>query len=138
MSEDRKLILKMLQENRISVEEAEQLLSATEKKGPSVSGMKDELFNKTGPKMEQFMGSISSMIESVSQQVGPSLEKRFEGWFQQKLADSAYATFKKIDSGEKISVGVNKFAVFTARNAAYNTIVLGSLNICHNHTAFFS
>ncbi len=33
-----------------------------------------------------------------------------EGWFQQKLADSAYATFKKIDSGEKISVGVNKYA----------------------------
>jgi methylmalonyl-CoA mutase N-terminal domain/subunit len=32
-----------------------------------------------------------------------------EGWFQQKLADSAYATFKKIDSGEKISVGVNRY-----------------------------
>jgi methylmalonyl-CoA mutase N-terminal domain/subunit len=31
-----------------------------------------------------------------------------EGWFQQKLADSAYATFKKIDAGEKISVGVNR------------------------------
>jgi len=30
-----------------------------------------------------------------------------EGWFQQKLADSAYTTFKKFDSGEKISVGVN-------------------------------
>ncbi|WP_019172475.1 methylmalonyl-CoA mutase family protein [Pseudaminobacter salicylatoxidans] len=32
-----------------------------------------------------------------------------EGWFQQKLADSAYTTFKKIDSGEKISVGVNRY-----------------------------
>lgn len=96
MSEDRKLILKMLQENRISVEEAEQLLSATDKKGPSVSGMKDELFNKTGPKMEQFMGSISSMIESVSQQVGPGLEKRFEGWFQQKQGK---------DSTEKADIG---------------------------------
>ena len=32
-----------------------------------------------------------------------------EGWFQQKLADSAYETFKKIDSGEKISVGVNRY-----------------------------
>lgn len=32
-----------------------------------------------------------------------------EGWFQQKLADSAYATFKKIDTGEKISVGVNRY-----------------------------
>jgi methylmalonyl-CoA mutase N-terminal domain/subunit len=32
-----------------------------------------------------------------------------EGWFQQKLADSAYTIFKKIDSGEKISVGVNRY-----------------------------
>jgi len=32
-----------------------------------------------------------------------------EGWFQQKLADSAYATFQKIDAGEKISVGVNRY-----------------------------
>ncbi|RFC68670.1 MULTISPECIES: methylmalonyl-CoA mutase family protein [Mesorhizobium] len=32
-----------------------------------------------------------------------------EGWFQQKLADSAYETFRKIDSGEKISVGVNRY-----------------------------
>lgn len=108
MSEDRKLILKMLQENRISVEEAEQLLSATEKKGPSVSGMKDELFNKTGPKMEQFMGSISSMIESVSQQVGPSLEKRFEGWFQQKQGK---------DSGEKADIGFKSGATTGSSDA---------------------
>lgn len=32
-----------------------------------------------------------------------------DGWFQQKLADSAYTIFKKIDSGEKISVGVNRY-----------------------------
>ncbi|HVW56013.1 MAG TPA: methylmalonyl-CoA mutase family protein [Rhizobiaceae bacterium] len=31
-----------------------------------------------------------------------------EGWFQQKLADSAYATFRKVDTGEKIAVGVNR------------------------------
>ena len=109
MSEDRKLILKMLQENRISVEEAEQLLSATDKKGPSVSGMKDELFNKTGPKMEQFMGSISSMIESVSQQVGPGLEKRFEGWFQQKQGK---------EGSEKADMG---FKTGTAASAGQST-----------------
>ena len=39
---------------------------------------------------------------------GGAIELVEEGWFQQKLADSAYATFKKIDSGEKISVGVNR------------------------------
>lgn len=38
---------------------------------------------------------------------GGAIELVEEGWFQQKLADSAYATFKKIDTGEKISVGVN-------------------------------
>ncbi len=104
MSEDRKLILKMLQENRISVEEAEQLLSATDKKGPSVSGMKDDLFNKTGPKVEQFMGNISSMIETVSQQMGPGLEKRFEGWFQQKQGKSD----QKPDMGFKTGASADK------------------------------
>jgi methylmalonyl-CoA mutase N-terminal domain/subunit len=39
-----------------------------------------------------------------------------EGWFQQKLADSAYTTFKKFDSGEKISVGVNSNVDETARS----------------------
>lgn len=32
-----------------------------------------------------------------------------EGWFQQKLADSAYTIFKKVDTGEKVSVGVNRY-----------------------------
>jgi len=40
-----------------------------------------------------------------------------EGWFQQKLADSAYATFKKIDAGEKVSVGVNLHADATSASA---------------------
>lgn len=40
-----------------------------------------------------------------------------EGWFQQKLADSAYATFKKIDSGEKVSVGVNRFVDEASQSA---------------------
>ncbi|MDX3973921.1 methylmalonyl-CoA mutase family protein [Shinella sp.] len=49
------------------------------------------------------------MLDEV-QERGGAIQLVEEGWFQQKLADSAYATFKKIDSGEKISVGVNKFA----------------------------
>ena len=40
-----------------------------------------------------------------------------EGWFQQKLADSAYATFRKFDSGEKVSVGVNRFVDETSGTA---------------------
>lgn len=42
-------------------------------------------------------------------QLGGAVKLVEDGWFQQKLADSAYAIFKKIDSGEKISVGVNRY-----------------------------
>jgi methylmalonyl-CoA mutase N-terminal domain/subunit len=52
---------------------------------------------------------IWKMLDEVEER-GGAVKLVEEGWFQQKLADSAYATFKKIDSGEKISVGVNKFA----------------------------
>lgn len=83
MSEDRKLILKMLQENRITIEEAERLLKATEEKG-SPRGSEETLFDRTAPRVEQFVSSLSSMFDTVSQQLGPTLEKRFEGWFQQK------------------------------------------------------
>ena len=41
-------------------------------------------------------------------QLGGAVKLVEDGWFQQKLADSAYETFKKIDRGEKISVGVNR------------------------------
>jgi hypothetical protein len=89
MSEDRKLILKMLQENRITIEEAERLLKATEDKAPGASqrasrSSEDTLFDRTAPKVEHFVNSLSSMFDTVSQQLGPTLEKRFEGWFQQK------------------------------------------------------
>ncbi len=85
MSEDRKLILKMLQENRITIEEAERLLKATEGGGSSGSRRpEDTLYDRTAPKVEQFVSSLSSMFDTVSQQLGPNLEKRFEGWFQQK------------------------------------------------------
>lgn len=104
MSQDRKLILKMLQENRISIEEAEQLLSALDNKasaGPSAessstgressnSNIFDKagpLFDKAGPKMEQMMGTFSSLIDTVSQQIGPNIEKKFEGWFNQRGAE---------------------------------------------------
>jgi methylmalonyl-CoA mutase N-terminal domain/subunit len=42
-------------------------------------------------------------------ELGGAVKLVEEGWFQQKLADSAYATFQKMDSGEKISVGVNRY-----------------------------
>jgi methylmalonyl-CoA mutase N-terminal domain/subunit len=55
--------------------------------------------------MEQ---EIWKVLDEVDQ-LGGAIKLVEEGWFQQKLADSAYAIFKKIDSGEKISVGVNRY-----------------------------
>ncbi|WP_437412124.1 methylmalonyl-CoA mutase family protein [Sinorhizobium meliloti] len=52
---------------------------------------------------------VWKMLDEIDER-GGAIKLVEEGWFQQKLADSAYATFKKIDSGEKISVGVNKYA----------------------------
>ena len=56
--------------------------------------------------MEQAIWAVLDEVE----QKGGAVKLVEEGWFQQKLADSAYTTFKKIDSGEKISVGVNRHA----------------------------
>lgn len=55
--------------------------------------------------MEQ---EIWKVLEEVDR-LGGAIKLVEEGWFQQKLADSAYETFKKIDRGEKISVGVNRY-----------------------------
>jgi methylmalonyl-CoA mutase, N-terminal domain len=54
--------------------------------------------------MEQ---AIWKVLDEVDER-GGAVKLVEEGWFQQKLADSAYATFRKIDSGEKVSVGVNR------------------------------
>jgi methylmalonyl-CoA mutase N-terminal domain/subunit len=51
---------------------------------------------------------IWKMLDEVNER-GGAIKLVEEGWFQQKLADSAYTTFKKIDAGEKVSVGVNRF-----------------------------
>ena len=64
MSDERKLILKMLQENRISIEEAEKLLGALDSPASSQSSSstssssanKDSILDQAGPKVEQFMG----------------------------------------------------------------------------------
>lgn len=95
MSETRKLVLKMLQENRISIDEADQLLSAISgvaKEAPAVSpsagAAEESLLNKI-PRVDQVMGSLGSMLDSLSQQVGPGLEKRLESWFQQRTAPSS-------------------------------------------------
>lgn len=98
MSEERVMILKMVQENRISVEEAERLLAALDsgpkagqQSGASQSagqGGSGSVFDKARPQVEQMIGGFSSLIEqvshSVSSQLGPNLEKRFENWFQQR------------------------------------------------------
>lgn len=50
---------------------------------------------------------IWKVLEEVEEK-GGAIKLVEDGWFQQQLADSAYTTFKKIDNGEKISVGVNR------------------------------
>ncbi|MBX9459613.1 MAG: methylmalonyl-CoA mutase family protein [Rhizobium sp.] len=59
---------------------------------------------------------IWKVLDEVRER-GGAIKLVEEGWFQQKLADSAYATFKKIDSGEKVSVGVNKHVDETSGSA---------------------
>ncbi|MDX8528420.1 methylmalonyl-CoA mutase family protein [Mesorhizobium sp. MSK_1335] len=59
---------------------------------------------------------IWKLLDEVDER-GGAVKLVEEGWFQQKLADSAYATFRKIDAGEKISVGVNRYADETSRSA---------------------
>jgi methylmalonyl-CoA mutase N-terminal domain/subunit len=61
-----------------------------------------------------FVESLTSEMEKEIWKVldevdrlGGAVKLVEDGWFQQKLADSAYSTFKLIDTGEKISVGVN-------------------------------
>jgi methylmalonyl-CoA mutase N-terminal domain/subunit len=51
---------------------------------------------------------IWKVLDEVDER-GGAIKLVEEGWFQQKLADSAYTTFKKIDTGEKVSVGVNRY-----------------------------
>lgn len=59
---------------------------------------------------------IWKVLDEVEER-GGAIKLVEEGWFQQKLADSAYTTFKKIDSGEKISVGVNRYVDDTSGSA---------------------
>ena len=59
---------------------------------------------------------IWKLLDEVDER-GGAVKLVEEGWFQQKLADSAYATFRKIDAGEKISVGVNRYVDETSRSA---------------------
>jgi methylmalonyl-CoA mutase N-terminal domain/subunit len=54
--------------------------------------------------MEQAIWKVLAEVDEL----GGAVKLVEGGWFQQKLADSAYATFQKIDSGEKVSVGVNR------------------------------
>jgi methylmalonyl-CoA mutase N-terminal domain/subunit len=53
--------------------------------------------------------AIWKVLDEVDE-LGGAVKLVEDGWFQQKLADSAYATFRRIESGEKVSVGVNKYA----------------------------
>lgn len=50
---------------------------------------------------------IWKVLDEVDR-LGGAVKLVEEGWFQQKLTDSAYKTYKLFDTGEKISVGVNR------------------------------
>ena len=70
--------------------------------------------------VERLTSDMESEIWTILDEVterGGAIKLVEEGWFQQKLADSAYATFKKIDRGEKVSVGVNRFVDETSNSA---------------------
>lgn len=59
---------------------------------------------------------IFKIIDEVDE-MGGAVKLVEDGWIQQKLADSAYKIFQKINSGEKVSVGVNRY-VDEERDAA--------------------
>lgn len=97
MSEARKLVLKLIQENRVSLEEAEVLLDAlaptkaseppppSPERPPASDFLRtgsEQVMRQAGPKVEQFMGSINTLLDSVANQWGPVIEKRFDRWFQ--------------------------------------------------------
>ncbi len=113
MSQERRLILKMLQENRISLEEAETLLDAlsgrVSESAPSEpvqpppaatppSGAEqmlrhpEQLLKQMGPGIDQLMGSVSHLLGSVTSQWGPAFEKKLDGWRQNTQNTSANST----------------------------------------------
>jgi DUF4097 and DUF4098 domain-containing protein YvlB len=118
MSEERKLILKMLQENRITVDEADTLLEALMgKSGPTPAASSqatpppppppaeersgENIMKQMGPSIENFMGSVSNLIGSVTSQLGPNFEKTIDG-IRQNVA-SRGATSPEADTSAEIS-----------------------------------
>ncbi|MGE3727708.1 MAG: DUF4097 domain-containing protein [Candidatus Sericytochromatia bacterium] len=121
MSEERKLILKMLQENRITVDEADTLLEALMgKTGPAASPSSaappppaeerisgENIMKQMGPSIENFMGSVSNLIGSVTSQLGPNLEKTLDGIRQNVASRGASAeenTSAEISSAQKLAL----------------------------------
>jgi methylmalonyl-CoA mutase N-terminal domain/subunit len=59
---------------------------------------------------DEFRKRIWAEIEKVDD-MGGAIEATRRGYFQQALADGAYRDQVKVDSGEKVIVGVNRFQV---------------------------
>lgn len=120
MSEERKLILKMLQENRITVDEADKLLEALMGKTPppassgaasppppSEERSGENIMKQMGPSIENFMGSVSNLIGSVTSQLGPNLEKTLDGIRQNVTArgsGSEENSAAEISSAQKLTL----------------------------------
>lgn len=90
MSDERKLILQMVKEGRMEIEEAEKLLEALgspkAQSNADPSNSQESIFQQAaqqaGPKVEQFMSSLSSMFGSVAGNVGPAIEQKLGNIFQ--------------------------------------------------------
>ena len=108
MSQERRLILKMLQENRISLEEAETLLDALAGRSSEATSSEtvqpppvspagpeqilkhpEQLLKQMGPGIDQLMGSVSSLLGSVTSQLGPAFEKKLDSWRQSSSSSTA-------------------------------------------------
>jgi hypothetical protein len=114
MSEERKLILKMLQENRISVDEADTLIEALQSKAkptattppPAEERSSENVMKQMGPGIEQFMGSVSNLIGSVTSQLGPNLEKTLDGWRNNASPKSPNSEATQAESLQKQSLSL--------------------------------
>lgn len=107
MSEERKMILKMVQEGRMNIDEADKLLAALEKPtaAPQEPTPEPQPKTATSPKMEQMFGSLSSFLETVTQQWGSSLEKKVSQLFQTGKPSHTTNIANRTQEEQKLSLG---------------------------------
>ena len=78
MSENRKMILNMLKEGRITVEEADALLKGFEEKIHDGT----QAFKEKFTKLEGVLKGVGNALETVASNISPIIEKRFDTFVQ--------------------------------------------------------